>query len=93
MRLVSYEDRAGPSAGVLLGEDVVPLSALDAPSHSVRGILGSLDAAALAELGERAGALRAIQQLFALSPDKNERDDPWWIYNVAQARLEQEPDR
>jgi tetratricopeptide (TPR) repeat protein len=36
--------------------------------------------------GDRPGALRAIQQVFALSPDKNERDDPWWIYNVAQAR-------
>jgi 2-keto-4-pentenoate hydratase/2-oxohepta-3-ene-1,7-dioic acid hydratase in catechol pathway len=71
MRLVSYEDRAGPSAGVLLGEDVVPLSALHAPSHSVRGILGSLDAAALAELGERAGAAPeriALADLRLLAP-------------------------
>jgi 2-keto-4-pentenoate hydratase/2-oxohepta-3-ene-1,7-dioic acid hydratase in catechol pathway len=71
MRLVSYEDRAGPSAGVLLGEDVVPLSALDAPSHSVRGILGSVDAAALAELGERAGAAPerlALADLRLLAP-------------------------
>jgi acylpyruvate hydrolase len=71
MRLVSYEDRAGHSAGVLLGGDVVPLSALDAPSHSVRGILGSLDAAALAELGERAGAAPerlALADLRLLAP-------------------------
>jgi 2-keto-4-pentenoate hydratase/2-oxohepta-3-ene-1,7-dioic acid hydratase in catechol pathway len=56
MRLVSYRDEAGPSAGVLLSEEIVPLSALDLAASSVRGLLASLDAAALAELGERAVA-------------------------------------
>ena len=36
--------------------------------------------------GDRAGALRAIQQVFALRPEALERDDPWWTYHVAQAR-------
>ena len=36
--------------------------------------------------GDRPGALRAIQRVFALSSDANERNDPWWTYNVAQAR-------
>src|SRR3979490_1792157 len=56
MRLVSYRDEAGTSAGVLLSEEIVPLSALDLAASSVRGLLASLDAAALAELGERAVA-------------------------------------
>jgi hypothetical protein len=24
--------------------------------------------------------------VFALSPDADARDDPWWVYNVAQGR-------
>jgi tetratricopeptide (TPR) repeat protein len=37
--------------------------------------------------GDRRGALRAIDRLFALAPeDRGERDDPWWWYYVAQAR-------
>jgi 2-keto-4-pentenoate hydratase/2-oxohepta-3-ene-1,7-dioic acid hydratase in catechol pathway len=56
MRLVSYQDESGSCAGVLLGEEIVPVRALGAPSNSVRGILASLDAAALAEMGERAAA-------------------------------------
>jgi len=36
--------------------------------------------------GDRGGALRDIQQLFA-RPDRNpEADDPWWEYYVIQAR-------
>jgi acylpyruvate hydrolase len=53
MRLVSYDDGRGPRAGVLTGEEVIPLSH---PARSVRGLLGALDAAGLAELGERATA-------------------------------------
>jgi 2-keto-4-pentenoate hydratase/2-oxohepta-3-ene-1,7-dioic acid hydratase in catechol pathway len=61
MRLVTYEHGDGPIAGVLLGEDVVPVWALDAPARSVRGLLGALDAAGLAQLGERAtGAAQRI---------------------------------
>jgi tetratricopeptide (TPR) repeat protein len=46
---------------------------------------------ALSELarrrGDRAGALAAIQKVFEL-PDAGDRgrDDPWWVYHVAQAR-------
>ncbi|HEV7586223.1 MAG TPA: fumarylacetoacetate hydrolase family protein [Solirubrobacteraceae bacterium] len=53
---MSYQDESGSCAGVLLGEEIVPVRALGAPSNSVRGILASLDAAALAEMGERAAA-------------------------------------
>jgi tetratricopeptide (TPR) repeat protein len=37
--------------------------------------------------GDRNGALRAIERLFALpGEDRDARDDPWWWYYVAQAR-------
>jgi tetratricopeptide (TPR) repeat protein len=37
--------------------------------------------------GDRGGALRAIDRLFALpEEDRGEHDDPWWWYYVAQAR-------
>ena len=43
----------GASAGVLVGEEVVPAAALGAPADTVRGVLAELDAAGLAALGER----------------------------------------
>ena len=56
MRLVSYHrDGEAVDAGVLLGAEIVPLSTLGAPAASVRGLLRELDAAALAELADRAG--------------------------------------
>ena len=74
MRLVTYDDGSGPQAGVLLGEDIVPVSALGAPATSVRGLLGALDAAGLADLGARAEAsservARAGVRLLAPVPD------------------------
>ena len=54
MRLLSFKGDTGPQAGVLLGEEIVPVSALDAPATSVRGLLEALDADGLAELSERA---------------------------------------
>jgi tetratricopeptide (TPR) repeat protein len=37
--------------------------------------------------GDRNGALRAADRLFALQDEPaTERDDPWWMYYVAQAR-------
>jgi tetratricopeptide (TPR) repeat protein len=37
--------------------------------------------------GDRNGALRAADRLFALQDDPdNERDDPWWTYYLVQAR-------
>ena len=37
--------------------------------------------------GDRGGALRAIERLFALpAEDRTEKDDPRWWYYVAQAR-------
>jgi acylpyruvate hydrolase len=71
VRLLTYEDGAGLQAGVLLGEDVVPVSALDAPAPSVRGLLAALDSAGLAELGRRAAAARkrlALADLRLLAP-------------------------
>ncbi|HEY1834631.1 MAG TPA: fumarylacetoacetate hydrolase family protein [Solirubrobacteraceae bacterium] len=52
MRLASYIADGQPVAAVLLGEQVLPTSALGAPA-SVRELLGTCD---LAELGERAAA-------------------------------------
>ncbi len=54
MRLLTYDNGAGPEAGVLLDQQVVPVSALDAPARSVRGLLELLDATGLVALGERA---------------------------------------
>jgi 2-keto-4-pentenoate hydratase/2-oxohepta-3-ene-1,7-dioic acid hydratase in catechol pathway len=54
MRLITFEDHAGPLAGVLIGDEVVPVAALDAPATTVRGLLRELDASALAELGRQA---------------------------------------
>ena len=54
MRLLSYHEGDAVRPGILLGEEIVPASALDAPAGSVRGLLASLDAAGLAELGRRA---------------------------------------
>jgi 2-keto-4-pentenoate hydratase/2-oxohepta-3-ene-1,7-dioic acid hydratase in catechol pathway len=54
MRLVSYREGADSRAGVLVGEEIVAVSALDAPAASVRGLLAALEPAALAELGRRA---------------------------------------
>jgi acylpyruvate hydrolase len=56
MRLITYDNGSGAEAGVLVDEQVVPVSALDAPAQSVRGLLEQLDAAGLTALGERAAA-------------------------------------
>ena len=56
MRLVTYNGGPLVHAGVLVGDDIVPVVALDAPADSVRGLLAALDADGLAELGERAAA-------------------------------------
>ncbi len=54
MRLVSYAEREGPRAGILIAEEIVPASALGAPANSVRGLLAALDGDALAVLAQRA---------------------------------------
>lgn len=54
MRLVTYDKGAGAEAGVLLQQEIVPLTALETPARSVRGLLGLLDAAELEALGDRA---------------------------------------
>jgi 2-keto-4-pentenoate hydratase/2-oxohepta-3-ene-1,7-dioic acid hydratase in catechol pathway len=54
VRLLSYRTQEGIRAGVLLGGEVVPVSALGAPAASVRGLLDTLDADARATLGARA---------------------------------------
>jgi len=55
MRLLTFESGSGPQAGILIGDEVVPVSALGAPAVTVRGLLAVLDAAALTALGKRAG--------------------------------------
>jgi acylpyruvate hydrolase len=55
MRLVSYTAQNEPAAGVLLDEEIVPLSSLDRPpAATVRGTLEELDATGLRRLGELA---------------------------------------
>jgi acylpyruvate hydrolase len=55
VRLLTYDDGSGPQAGVQVGGGIVPVTALGAPTGSVRGLLGALDADGLAQLGRRAG--------------------------------------
>ncbi len=55
MRLLTFDDGAGPQAGIQLGQELVPVAALGAPADSLRGLLHALDADGLAELGARAG--------------------------------------
>jgi acylpyruvate hydrolase len=75
MRLVTYTDGAdGPQAGILFGDEIVPVAGLDAPAGSVRRLLEQLDAAGLAALGERAASAttrleRSSVRLLAPVPD------------------------
>jgi acylpyruvate hydrolase len=55
MRLLSFSTDDGPTAAVQVGEELVPVSALDAPASTVRGLLAALDADGLRELARRAG--------------------------------------
>jgi 2-keto-4-pentenoate hydratase/2-oxohepta-3-ene-1,7-dioic acid hydratase in catechol pathway len=54
VRLVSFHDGGLVLAGVLVGDEIIPAAALQAPAGGVRGLLGALDATRLAELGRRA---------------------------------------
>ena len=54
MRLASFDTQDGPAAAVQVGEELVPVSGLDAPAATVRGLLEALDAEGLSELGRRA---------------------------------------
>jgi acylpyruvate hydrolase len=54
MRLASFQTSDGSAAAVQIGEDLIPVSALDAPSATVRGLLTALDAEGLRELARRA---------------------------------------
>jgi acylpyruvate hydrolase len=54
MRLVSFHTEEGPAAAIQIGDDLVPVSALDAPATTVRGLLESLDGDGLRELEVRA---------------------------------------
>ncbi|HEX9482635.1 MAG TPA: fumarylacetoacetate hydrolase family protein [Solirubrobacteraceae bacterium] len=57
MRLVSYTRDGTAAAGILLGEEIVPLSALERPpAANVRGVLEELDIDGLRELGELGAA-------------------------------------
>jgi acylpyruvate hydrolase len=59
VRLVTYDAGRGAQAGVLVGEEIVPCSALGAPAESVRGLLGALARPGLSSLGERAATAAA----------------------------------
>jgi 2-keto-4-pentenoate hydratase/2-oxohepta-3-ene-1,7-dioic acid hydratase in catechol pathway len=59
VRLLTFQTDLGPQAGVLLGEEIVPVIALNAPARSVRGLLEELDAEGLSELADRAAGFEA----------------------------------
>jgi acylpyruvate hydrolase len=59
VRLLTFQTDLGPQAGVLLGEEIVPVIALNAPARSVRGLLEELDAEGLSELADRASGFEA----------------------------------
>jgi acylpyruvate hydrolase len=50
MRLVSFHTGDGPAAAVQIGDDLVPVSALEVPATTVRGLLEALDGDGLREL-------------------------------------------
>jgi acylpyruvate hydrolase len=54
MRLLSYQTTEGPAAAIQLSDTLVPVSALDAPASSARGLLEALDGDRLRELAARA---------------------------------------
>jgi acylpyruvate hydrolase len=54
MRLLSYQTDAGPTAAIEVQDTLVPVSALDAPAETVRGLLEALDGDGLRDLGARA---------------------------------------
>jgi len=71
VRLVSFEDAAGLQAGILVEEEVVPISALGIGQPSVRELLGGTDAADLEALGRRApaaGERKALTDVRLLAP-------------------------
>ncbi len=71
MRLITFQTDSGPHAGILVGDDVVAVTALDAPADSVRGLLEALDRDGLADLGEQASAAperTALSSLRLLAP-------------------------
>jgi acylpyruvate hydrolase len=56
MRLVSYLADGQPMAGILIGESIVPVSALGVAARSLRGMLSVLDGEGLDQLAERASS-------------------------------------
>jgi 2-keto-4-pentenoate hydratase/2-oxohepta-3-ene-1,7-dioic acid hydratase in catechol pathway len=54
MRLVSFHTGDGPAAAVQIGDNLVPVSALEVPATTVRGLLEALDGDGLRELEVRA---------------------------------------
>jgi len=71
MRLLTFDQGKGPEPGVMLGEEVVPVSALEVSANSVRGLLSDLDEAELTLLGRRAEASSqrlALDSVVLLAP-------------------------
>jgi len=54
VRLVTFDAGAGPHAGVLVGDEIVPATSLGQEAATVRGLLDQLDGDGLAALGEQA---------------------------------------
>jgi 2-keto-4-pentenoate hydratase/2-oxohepta-3-ene-1,7-dioic acid hydratase in catechol pathway len=54
MRLLSYQAADGPAAAIQVEDQLVPVSSLEAPACTVRGLLEALDRDGLRELAARA---------------------------------------
>jgi 2-keto-4-pentenoate hydratase/2-oxohepta-3-ene-1,7-dioic acid hydratase in catechol pathway len=54
VRLLSHETAVGPRAAIQVDDALVPVSAVDGPASTVRGLLEALDIEGLRELGARA---------------------------------------
>jgi acylpyruvate hydrolase len=71
MRLVSFYTEDGPAAAVQVGDDLVPVSALNAPATTVRGLLEALEEDGLRELeirAEQAGERIALTEVTLHAP-------------------------
>jgi 2-keto-4-pentenoate hydratase/2-oxohepta-3-ene-1,7-dioic acid hydratase in catechol pathway len=71
MRLASFHTEDGPAAAVQIGDELIPVSALDAPATTVRGLLEALDGDGLRELeirAEQAGERIALTDVTLHAP-------------------------
>jgi tetratricopeptide (TPR) repeat protein len=87
-RLLYYAELFSGAAQEAMGQfDLARTSYEKAVKLSAAAQSPRLALSALARrVGDRAGALRALQDVFELPEGSAQRDEPWWSYFAAQAR-------